>query len=59
VPVQVISLFNEFELEQILCGLGEINVDDWRKHAVMIGSTDPSPSCFLRLRLSMFPSSLS
>lgn len=37
VPVQVISLFNEFELEQILCGLGEINVDDWRKHAVMIG----------------------
>jgi hypothetical protein len=45
VPVQVISLFNEFELEQILCGLGEINVDDWRKHAVMIGT--PSSVAFL------------
>ncbi len=38
VPVHLISIFNEFELEQILCGLGEINICDWRKHSVMMGT---------------------
>jgi hypothetical protein len=32
--VQAIALFNEFELEQLLCGLKEINVDDWKQHSV-------------------------
>lgn len=43
IPVQLVSLFNEFELEQILCGLSEINVDDWKKHAVMIGNLPTLP----------------
>ncbi|KAL6051720.1 HECTdomain (Ubiquitin-transferase) domain containing protein [Balamuthia mandrillaris] len=38
VPVQLIApLFNEFELEQILCGLNELDVEDWKKHSVTVG----------------------
>jgi hypothetical protein len=37
IPVQLVTLFNEFELEQVLCGLDQINVEDWQKHAVLVG----------------------
>jgi len=42
IPVQLVSLFNEFELEQLLCGLPQINTADWRQHAVVVGCRSES-----------------
>ncbi|XP_057304153.1 E3 ubiquitin-protein ligase NEDD4-like isoform X3 [Hydractinia symbiolongicarpus] len=32
IPASLIQVFDERELEYLLCGLGEIDCDDWRKH---------------------------
>jgi len=32
IPPQTLQVFDEKELEYLLCGLGEIDVDDWRKN---------------------------
>eukprot|EP01088_Endostelium_zonatum_P010990 TRINITY_DN2472_c0_g1_i1.p1 TRINITY_DN2472_c0_g1~~TRINITY_DN2472_c0_g1_i1.p1 ORF type:complete len:535 (+),score=89.86 TRINITY_DN2472_c0_g1_i1:162-1766(+) len=33
VPVQALTIFNEFELEQALCGAKELDIEDWKKHS--------------------------
>jgi len=33
-PLRMLQIFDERELEYLLCGLAEINVDDWRRYTV-------------------------
>ncbi|XP_053203267.1 E3 ubiquitin-protein ligase NEDD4-like isoform X2 [Panonychus citri] len=37
VSLNLIKIFDENELELLLCGIGEIDVNDWRKHTVYKG----------------------
>eukprot|EP01089_Gocevia_fonbrunei_P001597 TRINITY_DN11483_c0_g1_i1.p1 TRINITY_DN11483_c0_g1~~TRINITY_DN11483_c0_g1_i1.p1 ORF type:complete len:566 (-),score=107.19 TRINITY_DN11483_c0_g1_i1:48-1640(-) len=36
VPVQALSLFNEFELEQMICGSSEVDIENWKTHTVLV-----------------------
>jgi len=36
VPVQLLTLFNECELEMMLCGITVFNVEEWKKNTVML-----------------------
>lgn len=37
VPVNWLQFFDERELELMLCGMQELNVDEWEKHTVYKG----------------------
>ncbi len=37
IPLKTLHVFDEREIEYLLCGLAEINVDDWKKHTVYSG----------------------
>jgi hypothetical protein len=37
VPVNWLQFFDERELELMLCGMQELNVDEWEKHTVYEG----------------------
>lgn len=37
IPIQLLSVFNFFELELLLCGLPHISVEDWRKNTLYRG----------------------
>jgi hypothetical protein len=37
IPLQMLKIFDERELEYLLCGLSEINVEDWRKNTNYVG----------------------
>ncbi|XP_061176415.1 E3 ubiquitin-protein ligase HACE1-like [Saccostrea echinata] len=43
VPQALVQMFDEFELELLLSGLPEINVDDWRKYTEYSGYDENSP----------------
>ncbi|XP_050948579.1 E3 ubiquitin-protein ligase NEDD4-like isoform X5 [Labeo rohita] len=34
IPVDLIKIFDENELELLMCGLGDVDVNDWRQHTV-------------------------
>ncbi|XP_064390483.1 E3 ubiquitin-protein ligase NEDD4-like [Halichondria panicea] len=34
IPLKTLHVFDQREIEYLLCGLAEINVDDWKKHTV-------------------------
>ncbi|XP_067840074.1 E3 ubiquitin-protein ligase NEDD4-like isoform X11 [Heptranchias perlo] len=34
VPIDLIKIFDENELELLMCGLGDVDVNDWRQHTV-------------------------
>lgn len=38
VPDNLLAIFDENELELLLCGTGELSVHDWRTHALVAGS---------------------
>ncbi|XP_016287127.2 E3 ubiquitin-protein ligase NEDD4-like isoform X5 [Monodelphis domestica] len=33
-PIDLIKIFDENELELLMCGLGDVDVNDWRQHAI-------------------------
>ena len=37
VPINWLQFFDERELELMLCGMQELNVDEWEKHTVYKG----------------------
>ncbi|XP_064475308.1 E3 ubiquitin-protein ligase NEDD4-like isoform X2 [Ornithodoros turicata] len=37
VPLQLLRVFDEHELELLMCGIGKIDVRDWRQHTVYKG----------------------
>ncbi|KAH9254822.1 hypothetical protein BASA81_007072 [Batrachochytrium salamandrivorans] len=37
IPIQLLSVFNFFELELLLCGLPHISVEDWKRNTVYRG----------------------
>lgn len=41
VPIQLLQIFNAYELEQMLCGMKEIDLEDWRTHTVAVGFNTP------------------
>lgn len=43
IPAEVISIFNEQELELLISGLPDIDLDDWRGHTEYHGYTQSSP----------------
>ncbi|KAG5360586.1 E3 ubiquitin-protein ligase ptr1 [Yarrowia sp. B02] len=43
VPKELVSIFNEQELELLICGLPEIDVDDWRNNTVYTNYSASSP----------------
>lgn len=40
VPVNWLQFFDERELELMLCGMQELNVDEWEKHTMYKGGYD-------------------
>lgn len=32
IPTNLLKIFDENELELLMCGLGEVDVNDWRKN---------------------------
>ena len=44
VPKEIISVFDEKELELLFGGIAEIDVDDWEKHAEYRGYTKDDPT---------------
>ena len=40
IPAELISIFNEQELELLISGLPDIDVDDWKKHTDYRGYTE-------------------
>lgn len=38
VPLQLIKVFDENELELLMCGIGKIDVKDWKQHTVYKGN---------------------
>eukprot|EP00005_Dracoamoeba_jomungandri_P001649 CAMPEP_0174252470 /NCGR_PEP_ID=MMETSP0439-20130205/1927_1 /TAXON_ID=0 /ORGANISM="Stereomyxa ramosa, Strain Chinc5" /LENGTH=539 /DNA_ID=CAMNT_0015333009 /DNA_START=135 /DNA_END=1754 /DNA_ORIENTATION=+ len=34
VPIQLLGLFNELELEQLVCGLPKLDLDDWKTNTI-------------------------
>lgn len=38
VPMHLIKLFDENELELLMCGIGKIDVKDWKQNTVYKGS---------------------
>ncbi|XP_038130866.1 E3 ubiquitin-protein ligase NEDD4-like isoform X5 [Cyprinodon tularosa] len=34
IPIDLIKIFDENELELLMCGLGDVDVNDWRQHTV-------------------------
>ncbi|KAK6170136.1 hypothetical protein SNE40_018604 [Patella caerulea] len=43
IPYGLVQLFNEYELEILLSGSPEIDLDDWRKNTVYTGFTEDTP----------------
>lgn len=43
IPKELVSIFNEQELELLICGLPEIDVDDWRNNTVYTNYSASSP----------------
>jgi len=43
IPQDLLSVFDPFELELLLCGLPAIDVGDWRRHTRMSGLLAPPP----------------
>jgi hypothetical protein len=41
-PLSNLKVFDERELEYLMCGLGDINVDDWRKNSIYQNGYTPS-----------------
>ena len=35
IPLSMIKVFDERELEYLMCGLADINVDDWKKYTIL------------------------
>jgi len=33
-PIDLIKIFDENELELLMCGLGDVDVNDWRQHSI-------------------------
>ncbi|XP_008946227.1 PREDICTED: E3 ubiquitin-protein ligase NEDD4-like, partial [Merops nubicus] len=33
-PIDLIKIFDENELELLMCGLGDVDVNDWRQHTI-------------------------
>lgn len=42
VPMHLIKLFDENELELLMCGIGKIDVKDWKQNTVYKGSYHPN-----------------
>ncbi|XP_057215681.1 E3 ubiquitin-protein ligase NEDD4-like isoform X8 [Triplophysa rosa] len=34
IPIDLIKIFDENELELLMCGLGDVDVNDWRQHTI-------------------------
>lgn len=45
VPKKFMSMFDEYELELMICGLGEINVDDWAKNTEYVTHASRKVGC--------------
>ena len=43
IPFEFISSFNESELQEIICSVADINVQDWRDHTSYSGYTQNDP----------------
>ncbi|KAI7900225.1 uncharacterized protein BX663DRAFT_554130 [Cokeromyces recurvatus] len=43
IPVELIQIFNEQELELLISGLPDIDIDDWKANTVYVGYTSASP----------------
>lgn len=43
IPKELVSIFNEQELELLICGLPEIDVDDWRNNTMYTNYSASSP----------------
>jgi len=42
IPHGIISIFNEYELELLMSGLPQIDIDDWERHTNYVGYTADS-----------------
>uniref|UniRef100_A0A672SAM3 E3 ubiquitin-protein ligase n=1 Tax=Sinocyclocheilus grahami TaxID=75366 RepID=A0A672SAM3_SINGR len=42
IPIDLIKIFDENELELLMCGLGDVDVNDWRQHTVYKNSYCPN-----------------
>ena len=52
VPPTLVTMFNDFELELLISGLPEIDVDDWERHTVYTGGFDKdSPVVVVSLKM--------
>ena len=57
VPPHYMEMFDECELELIVCGLGEIDIDDWMNNTEYVVATNIAPACVLLcLQLAPIPS---
>jgi hypothetical protein len=34
VPLNLLQMFNEVQLEQLMCGIGTIDVNDWQENTI-------------------------
>ncbi|KAF0695555.1 Aste57867_13595 [Aphanomyces stellatus] len=41
IPLEMLSVFDHQELELLMCGIPDVNVDDWKAHTTYIGECDP------------------
>ncbi|XP_073440911.1 E3 ubiquitin-protein ligase NEDD4-like isoform X6 [Dendrobates tinctorius] len=42
IPIDLIKIFDENELELLMCGLGDVDVNDWRQHTLYKNSYCPN-----------------
>ena len=43
IPADLVNVFDERELELLIGGIAEIDVDDWKKHTDYRGYTESDP----------------
>ncbi|KAH9092004.1 hypothetical protein Ae201684P_011543 [Aphanomyces euteiches] len=41
IPLEMLSVFDHQELELLMCGIPDVNVDDWKAHTTYIGECEP------------------
>ena len=42
IPLSLIKVFDEHELELLMCGIGNVDVKDWKQNTVYKGSYHPN-----------------
>lgn len=54
IPLTLIKVFDENELELLMCGIGSIDLNDWKKNTVYKGNKFPLDNCCLTIDLILY-----